>query len=197
MLQITQNQESEKKMKANNKFYKNLSNQFIVEALLEIMEEKPYSEISVAEITDRAQIARRTFYYNYKDKDDVIQEYIQILFLKFKEYIFSHKAKTPQECATIYFKFWKNEKTVIPLLKKNNLFPLLLEKYESVLAPFTADDILRDFHCCLNEKEEKYFKAFNAAGLWILLDRWIKSGATETPEEMAAIYVKIMGLNLK
>jgi AcrR family transcriptional regulator len=41
-----------------------------------LMDEKPYSKITVSDITEKAGIARQTFYRNYGDKDDVIFEYL-------------------------------------------------------------------------------------------------------------------------
>jgi AcrR family transcriptional regulator len=49
---------------------------WIFDALMALMEEKPYSKITVSDITKRAGIARQTFYRNYKDKIDVIFEYV-------------------------------------------------------------------------------------------------------------------------
>lgn len=41
-----------------------------------LMDEKPYHRITVSDITEKAGIARQTFYRNYNDKDDVIFEYL-------------------------------------------------------------------------------------------------------------------------
>jgi hypothetical protein len=40
------------------------------------MDEMPYSKISVSDISEKAGIARTTFYHNYDDKDDVVFEYL-------------------------------------------------------------------------------------------------------------------------
>ena len=40
------------------------------------MDEMPYSKISVSDISEKAGIARTTFYHNYDDKDDVLYEYL-------------------------------------------------------------------------------------------------------------------------
>jgi AcrR family transcriptional regulator len=45
---------------------------WIWEALMKLMDEVPYEKITVADLTEKAGIARQTFYYNYKDKDDVV-----------------------------------------------------------------------------------------------------------------------------
>jgi AcrR family transcriptional regulator len=41
------------------------------------MDEKSYDKITVSDITEKAGIARQTFYRNYDDKDDVVFEYIK------------------------------------------------------------------------------------------------------------------------
>ena len=49
---------------------------WIFEALMLLMDEKPYNKITVSDIADKAGIARPTFYRNYKDKEDVVFEYL-------------------------------------------------------------------------------------------------------------------------
>jgi AcrR family transcriptional regulator len=50
---------------------------WIFEALMILMDEKPYKKITVSDITEKAGIARQTFYHNYDDKDDVVFEYVK------------------------------------------------------------------------------------------------------------------------
>ena len=49
---------------------------WIFDAIMLLMDEKPYNKITVSDITEKAGIARPTFYHNYTDKDDVIFEYL-------------------------------------------------------------------------------------------------------------------------
>ncbi|ULQ59275.1 TetR family transcriptional regulator [Brucepastera parasyntrophica] len=48
---------------------------WIFEALLSLMDKKPYAKISISDICEKAGIARTTFYRYYNDKDDVFFEY--------------------------------------------------------------------------------------------------------------------------
>jgi AcrR family transcriptional regulator len=50
---------------------------WIFEALMILMDEKPYKKITVFDITEKAGIVRQTFYRNYDDKDDVAFEYVK------------------------------------------------------------------------------------------------------------------------
>ncbi|MDR1429725.1 MAG: TetR/AcrR family transcriptional regulator [Spirochaetaceae bacterium] len=49
---------------------------YIFDALLLLMDEKPYNKITVSDITKRAGIARQTFYRNYNKKNDIIEQYL-------------------------------------------------------------------------------------------------------------------------
>ncbi|MCL2834616.1 MAG: TetR/AcrR family transcriptional regulator [Treponema sp.] len=53
---------------------------WILEAILLLTDEMPYSKISVSDIVKKAGIARQTFYRNYKDKDEVILQYFSNVF---------------------------------------------------------------------------------------------------------------------
>ena len=49
---------------------------WIFEALMLLLDEKPYSKIGVSDITKKAGIARQTFYRNYSDKDEIVSEHL-------------------------------------------------------------------------------------------------------------------------
>jgi AcrR family transcriptional regulator len=53
---------------------------WIFDALLALMDKKPYNEITVSDIVEKAGIARQTFYRSYSNKDDVILQFFDGLF---------------------------------------------------------------------------------------------------------------------
>jgi AcrR family transcriptional regulator len=50
--------------------------QWIFEAMLLLMDEKPYDQIGISEITEKAGVARTSFYRNFSGKDDVMLQYL-------------------------------------------------------------------------------------------------------------------------
>jgi hypothetical protein len=53
---------------------------WILEAIMLLIDEKPYDKITVSDITEKAGIARQTFYSNFKNKDEVIVRYFSNIF---------------------------------------------------------------------------------------------------------------------
>ena len=49
----------------------------LAEALVSLALEKGYEEITIQEITDRADIGYRTFFRHYQDKDDLLQDVLR------------------------------------------------------------------------------------------------------------------------
>lgn len=52
------------------------SRECIVMALLRLIKEKPFSSISISELTAKAGVSRVTFYRNYTSKEEVLTSYI-------------------------------------------------------------------------------------------------------------------------
>jgi AcrR family transcriptional regulator len=46
--------------------------QLLSDALMELVVERGYNDITIQEITDRANVSRATFYLHYKDKDELL-----------------------------------------------------------------------------------------------------------------------------
>jgi len=49
---------------------------WIFDALMLLMDEKPYDKITISDIAEKAGVARPTFYRNFDDKDEVILQYL-------------------------------------------------------------------------------------------------------------------------
>ena len=56
---------------------------WLQEALLSLMLEKQFSKISIAEITDKAEVSRPTFYLHYRSKEEVLEDYLDSMYRDF------------------------------------------------------------------------------------------------------------------
>ena len=58
---------------------------YIYEALVELMDKKPYDQITITDITKKAGVSRMAYYRNYKDKDDILIEHYRSVLSQVKD----------------------------------------------------------------------------------------------------------------
>ena len=61
------------RMNMNNEQKNTYVKKQILAALLNLLKEKPLSDISVSELTNKAEIGRVSFYRNYQNKEDLLE----------------------------------------------------------------------------------------------------------------------------
>ena len=81
--------------------------QQIEQSLFSLLQKKPYTEISIAEITRKADVSRTSFYRNYENKDSVLAQFLANQYQKFIDDINEHKLKSLTEQLTVYLIFSK------------------------------------------------------------------------------------------
>lgn len=178
------------------KDFKNLSRTqvLIINSLITLMKTDDFHKITITQIIQEAEIARGTFYLNFKTKEEVIRCFIEALIEDYDEKMSLHDTRTPYLMCLNYFEYWARHLEFAVLLKKHQLLYLLLDTYEiyinKISIKWTPEKVfnLTPF----TDIETSYFSSFNAAGLWNMLLRWIETGSNETPEEMAKIYEKFI-----
>jgi hypothetical protein len=75
---MSQNEKKHNRPAGNRQVQRTCS--WILDAILILMDKKPYDKITVSDIVNKAGIARQTFYRNFNDKDEVIVEYFANIF---------------------------------------------------------------------------------------------------------------------
>lgn len=162
------------------------SKRLLASALVELMEEKDYKSITITELCERSTVARRTFYRNFEQIDDILYFYTGDIIEAFKTTLTAKKEDTFYDILISYFNFWLPYQDIITLLSKDNLTHILFMQYLESLRdlPFLCglDDMehhtLSDINCRLT---------FTAGGLWSLLTYWCLHCCVESPKHLAHI----------
>ena len=154
--------------------------QEIINAVMQLMAEKNYMDITVTEIITRAGVARASFYRNFDSISDVIDALVKDASDEIVEDIFPILSGTDErawrEFLFQHFYHFSKMKTDMQKIGPANMaviFTRMSEKIqqrESVLPQETIRD------------------RYLIVGKWGLinniLQKWIDTGAKETPEEM-------------
>ena len=156
------------------------------DALMELMEQKPISQITVKELCAKADINRTTFYAHYSDPNDLLHTIEADVLLSVSKAVSS--LHCPIDNSSILQVFQEllqyiadNNKHIQILLSERGdvyfpkeLFTMIYEKCELMaLAPPSST-------------KEFYF-IFVLNGSIGLIQHWLKSGLTKSTKEMAEI----------
>ncbi|MCT3602528.1 TetR/AcrR family transcriptional regulator [Lactobacillus acidophilus] len=141
--------------------------QQIEKTLFSLLQKKPYIDISIAEITRKAEVSRTSFYRNYENKDAVLAQFLAKQYQKFIDDINSRQIKTLKDQLKTYLDFFKKN----PQLMKS----LLAAGLEGSLLNFQTrylNKLLKIYHPNLHL--EDYAIAYQSGGIYMLLVWWVK-----------------------
>lgn len=150
------------------------SKQWILEALLKLMEEKDYEKITIKELTARADLDRKTFYRNFRSKEEVLYLQLQELCDLYIQMLQDLPQLSAYSVTEAYFSLCRQYAHFFMLLKRNNLLNDL----------FLSNPVYRG-----KSKQELIYQA---GGFWNITIHWINDGMEESPEEMAEVISSIM-----
>ncbi len=149
----------------------------ITTALLDMMYERSLTEISICDIAKRAGVARVTFYRNFSSKEDVLVCHMNELSEKW----YGNYMKHPEEdiiCSLFHFLY--SIRDTLALLYRSNLSEIIHRSFYISCGP-------RREH----SNEDAYRRAILYGMLTSWCDEWFRRGMKESPEQLAAFYLKI------
>lgn len=151
----------------------------ITEALITLLKEKNIAEISISELTQKAQVGRVSFYRNYDSKEDVLMQESQRL-LKGWGDLFSEKPSEEYNSFFLsLFDFFKEHEDFYSTLYHAGMSQIIMN---TIVA--TAD-----IAKC-NSNLEAYLKSFWAYGVYGWIAEWIKRGMIESGQELFELFQK-------
>lgn len=163
----------------------------LLNALFELSKTKNVSEISIMELTQKAQVSRATFYNNYKTIDDLILEYFHsVIIPNFDSAISSASYDDAYEYGLFLFEFIYSEKDYFQFLKDNDKLMLVLDIFiMQGEMPIMKNALYnKSNHDPSLEESYEYINVFYAGGIYMLLSKWIENGMKDSTKKMAKIY---------
>lgn len=154
----------------------------ITDALLKLMQEHPYNEISVKQIILETPLERKTFYNNFSSKDDVLDS---IITNAIQEYVMA-LIESPDGPLSVIFEFCDKNRELLALLHKNNLLYLLLLKLNVVIPELNRSHDMSNnpFAQMIGNLDPDYLIAFNIGAIWNVIFKWVDRGMVESPDEI-------------
>ncbi|SNU05219.1 transcriptional regulator, TetR family [Lachnospiraceae bacterium] len=157
----------------------------ITDALIKLMQDNPFSEITVKQIVLETGLERKTFYNNFSSKDDVLDSIINNAIYEYVQAL----TTSPDGPLSVIFDFCDKNRDMLQLLHKNNMLYLLLIKLNVVIPELneSLDMSNNPFHALIGSLEPDYLIAFNIGAIWNVIFKWVDRGMTDSPEYIKEI----------
>ena len=171
------------------------------EALVKLMEEKPFDSITVQDVLDRAHVSRATFYTHYSDKDDLLMSDAEEFFEMISNALSEHKDQSNRVFPVK--EFFHHVSQMSAFVRALSTAGKVQDNWELARGQFARGIERRIAELPLGQTvptEERPAIAFAHAGaLLSLLTWWIDRGMREQPEEMDQLFHRMVwtGLNGK
>ncbi len=162
------------------------------DALIALILEKGYDQITVQNIIDRANIGRSTFYAHYLDKEDLMEHSLE----KLREELEQHMAETAGD---------EEREAPIPSLPLFRHTQKQHHLYKAMIGGRGIDIVVKAINEALVKHAEAHFERLESDGrrltiplpvattylagsLQILLRWWLDNGMPYTPERMDEMF---------
>lgn len=167
------------------------SKKWLMESLLDLMKTKKYDTITISEIAEHADLARRTFYRNFATKDEVLRACVQNLVSTFLDKMEEYEQFTLQDSMYQVLVLCEEEKEMVMLFINNNLTSFILEQWRTTA--LEMHDMLRSRIIGLpnvDDEQLRYLIIFVSGGVFSVIEKWAKDGMQKTPHEIARMISK-------
>lgn len=153
----------------------------IADSLIKLLKTKSIEKITILEIVSMASVGRTTYFRNFSTKNEVLTFKIIRLWERWaEEHDLEEYRKYTIKNALDFFNFNYSIREFLNLLYEKKLQSVLYDAFYCIMVSQYDENVV-----------ECYKSHFYSYGLFGLLDKWIKRGFRESPEEMAEILQKI------
>ena len=156
--------------------------QWLEEALFDLLAtKKSLQNISIAELSEHAQIARRTFYRYYHSKEEVLTNYLDRLIQDYIIELQTEKLVDFEGLVNLFFQYWSQYTEPLKILQDASLQVLVLQRwYDKLPAAYTS--IMAPWHITNSDQRQiTYDSRFITGGLYNIFDEWLKGDYKAMP----------------
>ena len=154
----------------------------IIKALLELMDQKEYKDITITDVTNLAKVSRVTFYRHFDTIEDILIRYFEITSERYQEQSklqFANGERNNEVAVLSLFLFFKSNLNATKSLMKAGL--------EGELLKFLNNE----FENKLPVKLDKYLAYFVSGALYNVLIHWSQNDCKDSIESVSKPFIQL------
>jgi AcrR family transcriptional regulator len=163
-------------------------------ALLMLMKEKPFREIQITEIADRAEVSRPAFYLHFHSKEELLLSHVDAVFEEFHTELSSEASAGTidrKKFSIMLFKYWERYSETLQMVIKAETQHVLLERLRGYVATIMAEMAARKGKDSPDPQLHDYVVDFVAGGAYMLLTKWVTNKMPNPAEQMGLLLFEL------
>ena len=163
-------------------------------ALLALLKEKRYDEISVQDIIERADVARSTFYVHYVDKDDLLTGGQGIFAENLDHQLTAHTAGSGASAysARMWFYHVQAQGDILKIIAKDPAVELAMKTLSGIIHRSVQEGMQGHPQAGNAEVPMPVIVDYLADSSMTLIQWWLKDGMRRTPEQMDDMFQRLV-----
>ena len=167
--------------------------QILREALLTLLKEKRYEDISVQDIIAQADVARSTFYVHYVDKDDLLTGSHGIFAENLGEQMLAHAGESGSAFSSrTWFYHIQAQGDILQVIAKDSAMELAMKTLHGII----HDSVQKGMQAHAPIKNASVplplIVDYLTDTLMTLIKWWFKDGMRYTPEQMDEMFQQLV-----
>jgi len=144
------------------------------DALLKVMQQYDFKEITITQLAQEADLSRKTFYRLFADKDGILSYIFDTLYTECFAQIKTQHIQRYWDVVQCYFNFWEERKEILLLFRQSRLLPVLFDgayRYSfSIFEFIRSPDVAEQYSAQL-----PYLLAYSLGGMHSMLLKWVEN----------------------
>lgn len=163
---------------------KQYTKNLIKEEFMKLLEEKSFNSITIAELSERCEINRNTFYYHYEDIYSLVKEILKDEIQKVDEKFNSTFSweKSLLTAASFLLENKKAAQNIFRSIDKKDTDLYIYKICEAVMSKFVENECITK-NIKASEEDKALVIDFYRAALVGLLEKWILDGMKKSPDD--------------
>ena len=157
-------------------------------ALLELMKDRLFEEISISELCRYTGLSRKTFYRLYETKGDVVYALIDHTIME-EATCEPDSSVGPGELHQ-FLAFWRSRKELLDMLQKNQISALLAQQAANIALQETPDRLV--LFGVEGNANARDMMLFYLSGLFALVLDWHSRGFDRSVDEVCNVMMELL-----
>ena len=166
------------------------------QALAQLMDEKDFKDITVKDITERADLNRGTFYLHYTDTYDILNKIEDEILKNIQNMINQNIEKTNASDSVIpalkpIAEYIMENADICRCLINNKASVDFIEKFQNLIYD-NCSDIIKRRHNVKDSKQNEFYLSFITLGIIGMVKKWLETRPMVSAEEIVVFVDQIM-----